>query len=80
MDAAGAAREEHGEHRVERSLGVLERGAEDVLHLLVDLVDDREEVFAGVREVRKLVDEELVALLECLELFEGERVHPAELG
>ena len=51
VNAAGAAREQDREDLVEGRPGVLERGAEDVLHLLVDLVDDREQVLAGVGEV-----------------------------
>ena len=51
-----------------------------VLHPLVELFDDRHEVLARLREVRELLGEELVPLLEGGELFERERVDPAELG
>ena len=47
--------------------------------LLVDLVDDRQQVLAGRRQVGQLLGEELVPLLERRELLEGERVDPAEL-
>ena len=50
------------------------------LHPLVELLDDREQVLAGLREVGELLGEELVPLLERRELLEGERVHPPELG
>ena len=74
-----AAREEHREHLGERRLGVVERAAEDRLHLGVDLLDDRDQVFSSVREVGELLAQELVALFERRELLEGERVHPAQL-
>ena len=80
MDAATAAREQHREDLVERVLGVFERRPEDVLHLLVDLVDDRQQVLAGRGEVGELLGEEPVPLLERLELLERQRVHSAELA
>ena len=80
LDAAGAPGEQDREDDIEGGPGVLERRREDVLHLLVDLLDDREQVPARVREVGELLGEEPVPLLERLELLERERIHPAELG
>ena len=72
--------EQHGEHLCERRPRVFERGQEDRLHPLVELVDDRQQVLARLREVGELLDQELVPLLQCGELLQRQRIHATELG
>ena len=61
------------------ALRVLERREEDRLHPLVELVDDRQQVLAGLGEVGELLGQELVPLLERRELLERERIDATEL-
>ena len=61
------------------ALRVFERREEDHLHPLVELLDDRDQVLAGLRQIGELLGEELVPLLERRELLERERVDPPEL-
>src|SRR5690606_11333848 len=78
-DASAATRKQHRKQIIERGAGIFERRREDVFHAVVELVNDREQVFARVGEVGELVGEELVPLLERRELLQRERVHPAQL-
>ena len=67
----GAAREQDGEDRVEGRPSVLESAAEDVLHLLVDLLDDDHQIGACARQVSELFGQELVTLLKRCELLQS---------
>src|SRR3546814_8204879 len=78
-DTSGAAGEQDREDLREGLPGVLERREEDRLHPLVQLIDDRHEIRAGLCEVGELLGEEGVALFERGVLLEGERIDATEL-
>ena len=73
-----AAREQAREDVLEGDAHVVPRLGEHLLHPLVDLADDVEQVAAGALEVLELLAEELVALLQRGELLERERVDLAQ--
>src|SRR6266511_2297898 len=78
--AAVAAGEQQGEGALELRGDVAEGLAEDLADALVDGADHLEEVPAALLEVLQLAGEEGVALLEGIELLQGERVDAAEQG
>src|SRR4030095_4874635 len=79
-EAALAAGEQQPEGALELLGHVLEGLAEDLTDAVVDRPDDLEEVAAALLQVLELAGQEGVALLQGLELLEGERVDPAEQG
>lgn len=73
------AREQPAEDALELPGGVPEGLGEDLLDALVDLLDDLEQVGAGLLQVLQLLAEELVPLLQRRELLQRQRVDLAEL-
>jgi len=79
-EPARAAGEEPREQPLELTRGVGVGGGEHLLHPVVDLLDHREQVAAGLAQVFKLGGEELVPLYQRLVLLKRERVDLAQPG
>ena len=75
---AGAAREQRGEHLLERGRRILERAAEHLHHRLVQVADQRHQVVTAVHHVVALVVQVPVAGLQRLILLGRQRVDLAE--
>ncbi len=74
-----AAGENAAEDLLELPRGVGERVGKHLLHPVVDLLDHREQVTAGLAEILELGDQERVPLFERGELLERQRVDLAKL-